>query len=65
MEYVSEFARAGGYPKIGLLVKKDNEKAKKIYSKMGFAFVKFYRKVIDGSVVEVWEREFAQNRAIA
>lgn len=59
VEYAAQFARENGFPKIRLLVKMENEMAKKLYSRAGFQFVKYYRKVIDNSVVEVWEREFA------
>lgn len=56
VEYAADFAREHGFQKIGLFVKKGNEKAKALYSKIGFRFVKYHRKVIDGSVVEVWEK---------
>ncbi len=64
VEYAAQFARGEGFEKIGLLVKRDNENAKKLYGKLGFRFVKYYRKVIDGSVVEVWEKPLAENKAI-
>ena len=65
VEYISQFARGQGFEKIGLLVKRDNEQAKKLYSRTGFRFVKYYRKVIDNSVVEVWEKALGKNLKIA
>lgn len=62
LEHAVEFMRTSGAEKAVLLVKRENEKAKKLYSKMGFKFAKFYKKVIDDSVVEVWEKHFVERR---
>ncbi len=43
--------------KIFLLVKEDNLVAKNLYKKQKFVFVKLHDKELDGSIIEVWEKE--------
>ncbi|MDD3083974.1 MAG: GNAT family N-acetyltransferase [Candidatus ainarchaeum sp.] len=41
-----------------LLVKENNFVAKKLYSKSGFCFERFYEKEIDNSIIEMWSIKF-------
>ncbi len=58
VEFAIEFLKSNGAKKASLLVKRDNEAAKRLYSSQGFFFLRFHDKKIDDSIVEVWEREF-------
>ena len=52
LEFALNYLKAKGAQGIILLVKKDNETAKKLYQKMGFQFLKDHEKLINGKKVE-------------
>jgi ribosomal protein S18 acetylase RimI-like enzyme len=57
IERVVRECKRKGIERIFLLVKEENENAKALYSKEGFAFEKMHDKIIDGSDIEVWAKK--------
>ncbi len=65
LEHAIGYAQKNGFARLELLVKKGNEAAKKLYAKLGFGFVKYHRKIVDNSVVEVWEKTLRETTRFA
>ncbi len=57
LEYAIEFIRENSGSTARLLVKKGNERAKKLYSSCGFEFLEMHDKKIGGVVAEVWKKQ--------
>src|SRR3989338_10675941 len=51
-----EFLKESGVKTARLFVKKENEKAKKLYTSCGFEFTEMHDHKIGGHVAEVWEK---------
>lgn len=58
LEFGIEFLKENGAQKIRLLVKKENEQAKKLYKKQGFKFIGMHPKKISGKEIEEMELIF-------
>jgi ribosomal protein S18 acetylase RimI-like enzyme len=55
LDFIVDFLKKKGAGRIMLLVKQENEDAKKLYAARGFSFVGLYQRSIDNSVVEEME----------
>ncbi|HIH09206.1 MAG TPA: GNAT family N-acetyltransferase [Candidatus Diapherotrites archaeon] len=56
LEYALDYIKVKGYPRVTLLVKSGNGRAKKLYTLAGFGFLGMHDKKIEGADVEVWEK---------
>lgn len=57
LSFALSFVSSRGYGVVRLLVRSDNFVAKSLYSSLGFSFVCFHERKINGKVVEVWEKK--------
>ena len=57
LDYAIEFLKEQGIKIVKLLVKRENETAKKIYREAGFGFIGLYPKKLGGYVIEEYELE--------
>jgi len=60
LSHAIKFIKNSNGKKIRLLVKKNNLRAKKLYNSAGFNFVQIHEKIIDDSIIEVWEMNLAE-----
>ena len=60
LEHALDYIRKAQAEKVVLLVKTTNERAKKLYQQSGFEFIGMHDKPIDGSQVEIWEKDLSQ-----
>ncbi|MBN1940802.1 MAG: GNAT family N-acetyltransferase [Candidatus Diapherotrites archaeon] len=61
LEFAIDFLRKKKIKRVTLLVRQDNEKAKKLYTKMGFGFMGLWKNKIGGHVAEEWELNLHSN----
>ncbi len=60
LNHAIKFIKNSNGKKIILLVKKNNLRAKKIYKSAGFKFVQIHEKIIDNSIIEIWELDLTE-----
>lgn len=60
LEFGIQFLKNKGIERIKLLVKENNETAKKLYKDAGFSFVDLHHENIDGSVIEEMELNLSE-----